>query len=80
VRTARYFEEPACGGLRKRPYLKRDWCESVINNCLRRKEQPDGRIKFWGHVTDLGGRILRVVTLSDGETPHHAFIDRDFKP
>jgi hypothetical protein len=77
VKTTRYFEEQV---LRKRQYLKRDWCESVINNCLRSEEQPDGRIKFWGRVPDLGERILRVVTLSDGQTVHNAFIDRGFKP
>ncbi|MDR3721430.1 MAG: hypothetical protein P4L00_07495 [Candidatus Acidoferrales bacterium] len=41
--------------------------------------QPDGRIRFWGILPELGGRALRVVTLADGETVHNAFPDRDFK-
>jgi hypothetical protein len=28
----------------------------------------------------LGGRVLRVVTLADGEALHSAFPDRNFKP
>jgi len=30
-------------------------------------------------VAELGGRVLRVVTLEDGETVHNAFPDRDFE-
>ena len=40
--------------------------------------QPDGRIRFWGKVEELGDRYLRVVTLQDGVTIHNAFIDRGF--
>jgi hypothetical protein len=49
---------------------------------LRRLVQPDGRIRFWGGVIDSRdgtSRILRVVTLEDGETIHNAFFDRDFR-
>lgn len=42
--------------------------------------QVDGRIRFWGVVPDLGGRVLRVVTLADGEAAHNVFLDRDIKP
>jgi hypothetical protein len=42
----------------------------------------DGRIRFWGEI-ELPGedapRILRVITLEDGETIHNAFIDRNFR-
>jgi hypothetical protein len=41
--------------------------------------QTDGRIRFWGVVSELGGKMLRVVTLADGETIHNAFPDRSFK-
>ena len=37
--------------------------------------------RFWGEVTRPGEsftRILRVVTLEDGETIHNAFFDRTF--
>ncbi len=44
--------------------------------------RTDGRARFWGAVIDPRDgktRILRVVTLEDGETVHNAFFDRDFK-
>jgi hypothetical protein len=46
---------------------------------IQREVQPDGRIRHWGLVAELGGRALRVVTLQDGETILNAFPDRDFK-
>ena len=57
-------------------------CVAVIAAPLRRDVQPDGRIHFWGEVTGAGDdapRVLRVVTLADGETVHNAFFDRGFK-
>lgn len=75
VKTTRYFEEQV---LRKRPYIQRAWCERIVAKPLRRETQPDGRIRYWGIVPELGGRVLRVVTLEDGETIHNAFPDRDF--
>lgn len=77
MNTTAYFEEQV---LRKRPYLKRAWCEQVMANPVRREVQPDGRIRFWGFVPELGSRALRVVTLEDGLTVHNAFPDRDFDP
>lgn len=75
MKTTRYFEEQV---LRKRPYIRREWCERILKNPLKRDEQRDGRIRFWGHVPELDNRVLRVVTLSDGETVHNAFLDRNF--
>jgi len=77
VKTTRYFEEQV---LRKRPYLRREWCERVLARPIARHVQPDGRIRFWGAIPELGGRVLRVVTLADGETVHNAFPDRGFAP
>jgi len=77
VKTTRYFEEQI---LRKRPYLRREWCEQIVAAPLRRQVQADGRIRYWGRVPELAGRALRVITLEDGETIHNAFPDRDFKP
>ncbi len=77
MKTTRYFEEQV---LRKRPYIKREWCEQIVASPLKRQEQPDGRVRFWGAVPELGGRVLRVVTLEDGETLHNAFPDRAFSP
>jgi hypothetical protein len=76
VKTTRYFEEQV---LRKRPYIQRDWCFRIIAHPERRERQPDGRIRHWGYVEELGGRALRVITLADGETVHNAFPDRDFE-
>jgi hypothetical protein len=73
VKTTRYFEEQV---LRKRPYIQRDWCAGILAHPLRRAVQSDGRIRFWGAVPVLGDRVLRVVTLPDGETVHNAFLDR----
>jgi hypothetical protein len=50
-------------------------CQSV-----KREVQDDGRIRFWGIISESGGRALRVATLADGETVHNAFPDRDFVP
>lgn len=77
--TTRYFDEQV---LRKRPYLTLELCRAVLADPLRRETQPDGRIRHWGRVTLPGeseARILRVVTLDDGETIHNAFLDRGFR-
>ncbi len=76
MKTTRYFEEQV---LRKRPYLRREWCETILRAPLQRAVQPNGRIRFWGKVPELGGKFLRVVTLDDGQTVHNAFLDRNFR-
>jgi hypothetical protein len=75
MKTTRYFEEQV---LRKRPYIRREWCEKALTDYVRREEQPGGRIRYWIFVAELG-KYLRVVTLDDGETVHNAFPDRHFK-
>lgn len=78
MKTTRYFTEQV---LRKRPYLTVEMCQAVVASPVRRTVQPDGRIRHWGPVrlaNEAKERILRVVTLADGETLHNAFIDRDF--
>jgi len=76
MKTTRYFREQV---LRKRAYIQIEWCERILVRPLATEIQPDGRIRFWGIVPEFGGRVLRVVTLPDGETVHNAFPDRDFK-
>jgi len=76
LKTTRYFEEQV---LRKRPYIRREWCANVIASPVHKENQLDGRVRFWGFVPELGGRALRVITLDDGETIHNAFPDRAFK-
>jgi hypothetical protein len=69
-----------------RPYLKLEWCIAVIENPLRKRVQPDGRVQFWGFVPEMGevhaklrDRALKVVTLADEVTIHTAYPDRNFK-
>jgi len=56
----------------------REWCERALRQPLRREVQPDGRVRYWIYIEELG-KYLRVVTLADGETVHNAFPDRRFK-
>jgi hypothetical protein len=75
MKTTRYLEEQV---LRKRPYIRREWCEKALRQPIRREVQPDGRIRYWTFIQEIG-QYLRVVTLADGETVHNAFPDRRFK-
>lgn len=76
-RFTAYFEQEV---LRKRSYLRREWCIRVIQAPIRVERQEDNRYRFWGAVPELDGRILRVVTLDDMLTIHNAFPDRGFTP
>lgn len=76
-RFTTYFEEQV---LRKRPYLKREWCMEVIENAVRSELQDGNRWRFWAPISELNGRYLRVVTLDDKITIHNAFPDRGFRP
>jgi hypothetical protein len=76
MKTTRYFREQV---LRKRSYIQLEWCERILAKPLAVAVQSDGRVRFWGIIPELGGRVLRVVTLADRETVHNAFPDRDFK-
>jgi hypothetical protein len=79
VKTTRYFDEQV---RRKRPYIDPAWIAPLLAAPLRREEQLDGRVRFWGAIVDPRDgktRFLRVVTLEDGETVHNAFFDRDFE-
>lgn len=66
--------------LRKRPYLRRDWCVRVVTNPVRDEPQGEHRHRFWAPIAELDGRYLRVITLADRVTTHNAFPDRRFKP
>jgi hypothetical protein len=72
-----YFEKEV---LRKRSYLKKEWCIRVVENPIHAERQENGRLRVWGAVPELGGCYLRVVTLEDKVTVHNAFPDRRFKP
>jgi hypothetical protein len=72
-----YFEKEV---LRKRPYLKKEWCVKVIEKPIRVESQEHNRFRFWGLIPELEGRALRVITLRDKKTIHNAFPDRGFRP
>ncbi len=72
----KYFEDDV---LAKRPYIKKEWCEHVLNNPVHSAQQPDGRYRFWSKISEFGNRYLRVVTLPDKKTILNAFFDRNFK-
>lgn len=79
MKATRYFQQQV---MRKRPYIRPELCQTVLAAPLRRSVQPDGRIRWWGRVIgqrDGRERVLRVVTLEDGETLHNAFFDRGFR-
>jgi hypothetical protein len=71
-----YFEKEV---LRKRPYIKKEWCIQVLKNPIRVEQQEGNRFRFWGIVEQLEGKVLRVVTLEDKVTIHNAFPDRGYK-
>ena len=75
-RFTEYFEKEV---LRKRPYLKKEWCIRVCDAPLRVEAQEWNRYRLWGTIEELDGRVLRVITLEDKKTIHNAFPDRGFK-
>lgn len=75
MKTTAYFREQV---LRKRPYIKIEWCLQVLENPIQQEIQPDGRIRLWAYIEELNGKALRVVMLEDGETLHNAFPDSGF--
>jgi hypothetical protein len=72
-----YFENEV---LRKRPYIRKEWCVYVVENAVRHESQEGNRHRFWAAIAELEGRYLRVITLEDRVTIHNAFLDRRFKP
>ena len=76
-RFTSYFENEV---LRKRPYLKKEWCIQVVAAPLKSERQSGNRIRYWAACAQLENRYLRVITLGDKVTIHNAFPDRGFKP
>jgi hypothetical protein len=71
-----YFEREV---IRKRPYIRKEWCIRVCDHPIGVEPQENNRFRFWGEIEELEGRILRVITLEDRKTIHNAFPDRRFK-
>jgi hypothetical protein len=74
LKTTLYFEQK----LLERPEIRREWCDRVLNHPLKKITQPNGRISAWAVIPEYGDRVLRVITLEDGETLHNAYFDRNF--
>lgn len=75
MKTTRYFNEFAS---QKHPEVQQEWIERVLANPIKREIQRCDRIAHWGNIEEAEGRVLRVITLEDGETVHNAFFDRNF--
>ena len=71
-----YFENEV---LRKRAYLKKEWCIRVLESPTKIERQENNRYRYWAPIDEMDGRFLRVVTLEDQITIHNAFLDRGFK-
>ncbi|MDE2892367.1 MAG: hypothetical protein OXN86_07710 [Chloroflexota bacterium] len=57
-----------------------DRIQAIVAEPLREEVESSGRIRRWGIAPEVGGRIVRVVLLADGETVHTAFVDGRFRP
>ncbi len=61
-----------------RKEIKLEWIKEVLKNPEFEQIQRDGRIRKWGYIKEVN-KYLRIITLSDRETIHNAFFDRNFK-
>lgn len=78
MKFTQYFQ-----ATRQRPdraMIRLEWIQHVVDNPVHEKIQQDGRIRRWASISEMDGRYLRVILLSDGETLHNAFFDRSFTP
>jgi hypothetical protein len=75
MKTTSYFNEFAS---QKHPEVQQEWIERVLTVPVKKEVQSNNRISYWGNIEEAEGRVLRVITLADGETVHNAFFDRNF--
>jgi len=61
----------------KRPYATDERIAYVLEAPDRQEIEPSGRIRSWRAIPELGGKVMRVVTLEDGITVLNAFLDRN---
>jgi len=61
-----------------RAVIKEEWILRTISNPVKTEIQPDGRIRKWSFIEEVG-KYLRVILLEDGESIHNVFFDRNFK-
>ena len=76
MKTTHYFVTSV---MSRRPYLKMEWIEYVLNSPICTEVQANRRIRRWALISEAG-KYLRVVTEPDAETVHNAFFDRRFRP
>jgi hypothetical protein len=57
----KYFENEV---LRKRPYIKKEWCIKIIENPIKVEKQEGNRWRFWGVVEGIGGLKNEIKLLS----------------
>ena len=77
MKTTGYFDF-----VRERPdrrNIKDEWIQFALENPVHEEIQMDGCFRRWAQIEEAGGKYLRVVVLSDGETVHNAFFDRSFR-
>ena len=55
-RYTEYFENEV---LRKRPYLRKEWCVRVLEKPIRVEPQEHNRYRFWGAIDELEGCFSR---------------------
>ena len=55
------------------PEIKDEWVERVLANPYHSEVQPDGRIRYYGYIEEVG-KWLRVI-VDDGKL-HNRFFDR----
>ena len=70
MKTTRYFEEQV---LRKRPYIRREWCTDVLAAPLQKETQADGRMRFKKRQAVLKIHLERVFPckiMHGGEVNH----------
>jgi hypothetical protein len=75
METINYFKKSV---IIRRPGIKQEWIENVLNNPIRTETQVNGRIRRWAFISDVE-KYLRVITEPDGKTVHNAFFDRRFR-
>jgi hypothetical protein len=61
-----------------RAKIQEAWIMQTITSPIKTEVQADGRIRKWGYIMEEN-KYLRVILLSDGETVHNAFFDRNFE-
>jgi len=61
-----------------RSFIKFEWIEYTMNNYEHEEIQNDGRVRRWAYIEEEN-KFLRIILLSDKETVHNVFFDRDYR-